>query len=106
MQVKNPTENTLEFQFKGVKYSVGPNASVSVPDAVAEHWKERVHEFIELSADALTVAVEEKVEEVVEVPETSILPGTGAGLPPVFQAPEVAEAAPEVKVTKTTSKKK
>lgn len=72
MIVTNPTEKTIAIQYKGTKYEVAAEQSITVPDEAAIYWKDRIHEFIILTDEneapsKSKVEKTEKAEKVEEV---------------------------------------
>lgn len=66
MIIKNPLNEELSINYKGTHYTVGPKATVEVPDAVAFYWHDHIHEFLTISdkkeVPAKTPSVDPKVE--------------------------------------------
>lgn len=63
MKLFNPTKNTLEIQYKGIKYSVRPTDSTDVPDNVATFWLS-IHGFLQMSEDKVVEIInDEKLDE-------------------------------------------
>lgn len=48
MKITNPTDNKIEIQFRGIKYSVDAKDSIDVSKDVATFWK-GIHGFLEVS---------------------------------------------------------
>ena len=72
MKIKNPTNNALKVQIKGISYEVGANDSISnVQKEHAEYWK-TLHAFIEVSEDTTGTPMVEKKEEIKEKIEEKV----------------------------------
>lgn len=100
MVVKNPLEHDLEIQYEGIAYRVAGNGETKgVPEEVAKYWKDKIHQFIEISDEAPSKAA--KIEA--PAPVASVAPAT----PTPDAEPLKSEAHKEVaKVEKKTAAKK
>ena len=93
MQIKNPSDRAIEnVRIFGVLYSIEALGTLElVPEAHARYWQENLHKFLILRKDKL----EEKKEEVVEVPEPKVAEVSVE--PEVVSEPVVEEVKEEVK---------
>lgn len=69
MKVKNPTNEEITVQIKGLTYIVKAEGELSnVPAEHAEYWKNNLHNFIiiEKENSKVTSKVKEVIEEVIE----------------------------------------
>lgn len=72
MKVINPTKDTLRVQINGNVYEVkGEDSLSNVPDAHAQDWKAKTHNFIILEKD--TVVKTKQTVESVSVPTAMIV---------------------------------
>jgi len=59
MIVKNPTPNDITVKIEGIEYTVlGNDELKNVPAEHAEQWKNKLHGFLVLAADAKVKEVE------------------------------------------------
>lgn len=73
MQIKNPTENALDVQVKGVKYHIEAEGTLNnIPEEVARYWQENIHKFIQIQKDKLEAEVSVPVIDVSKVKEPVI----------------------------------
>lgn len=76
IKVYNPTNHTLNVMIQGYEYEAAPESyacrvgkpdRTDIPEDHASHWKNRIHQFIELQVEedgkAEEVVVTEKKEE-------------------------------------------
>lgn len=63
----NPTGKELEIMYKGIVYSIPANGQTNLPDEVASHWKEHIHQFIELKDDSVKAPAKKEVAEVAPI---------------------------------------
>lgn len=107
MQIRNPNSEAIEnVKIFGVLYSIeGEGVLNNVPEAHARYWQENLHKFLILRKDKLE---EEKKEEVVEVPQPSVvvvenIPETDVVIEPVVEK-TVEEVKEEAVVVPTKPK--
>ena len=70
MKITNPTDSTLEIQFKGVKFSVEAKDSIEVPKEVADFWF-GIHGFLIVEDSNEPKKVKEEVKEI-DVPVAEV----------------------------------
>lgn len=68
MKLYNPTDNDVEITFNGVEYSIKSLSIKDLPEKVAKHWKENIHQFLEINTDTeiITEVTDEQIDEVIE----------------------------------------
>lgn len=69
MIVRNPTKDKISVQIGGHQYTIEPKGTLSVPDARAKYWKEKLHDFLILEKENNEVTVEDVVKEVEKAKE-------------------------------------
>ncbi len=78
MKVVNPTQNDISVQIEGTRYDVEANGSINgVSDSHAKHWKENIHQFIELvseTPESIKEEVEKIINEVADIAEEPAKP--------------------------------
>lgn len=110
MQIKNPTKDALEIQFKGVRYAIEPEGTLdNVDESVARFWQESIHKFLILRKDKAELTSVETVEipqpkviEPIFVPEVVEQETSSAS---ITEEVEVTQAAPEIKEVKINRRK-
>lgn len=46
--IYNPTDSLIYMVYNGTRYEIPANSEIEVSDDVADHWKIKVHEFVQI----------------------------------------------------------
>jgi hypothetical protein len=79
MKLYNPTNESLEIQYNGSKYSIKAGETKEIENEVAKHWKDTIHLFLE-DVDSIKASTFDEEPEHTDEEETDLKSEEGGEL--------------------------